>query len=143
MPLADRPVWRGFVRKTLFALPTALLTLGAVEAMAWLTRSLIYGETANLRTDGNRSTQEPIFSTRANEVAGQTIHPFHSVVVDWNFHDLNIPPPRRKAALVVALLGGSVAGGVSREFRRALFRHVTSLGDNASPAPDKTRRRIA
>ena len=115
--------WRWQIKKLAFALLTALLVLGAIEAMAWLTHIVLYEEDAG-------STSSPAF---INEVAGGAIHPFYGTIVEWELHDLNVVSHQKECALVVGLLGGSVAGGVSREFRRALFRHVAGLGRGVSP----------
>ena len=117
------------MRRWSFALLAALLVLGAVEAMAWLTRFLIYGEDAGA-TDADRQAQTRLVPAFTFTNAGRAAHPFYGALVDWDSHDLNIAPPpqQRECALVVGLLGGSVAGDVSLDLERALFRHTVSLG---------------
>ena len=109
-----------------FALLTFLLVLGAIEAMAWLTQTLFYDEGA-----GSRPPRTRLLAS-SNE-AEAVVHPFYGNVRDLKFHDLNIASHERECALVVGLLGGSVARGVSTEFRLALLRHVASLGTGVWP----------
>ena len=107
--------------KWAFALLTALLVLGAVEGMAWLTYALVYDG-----DDGDASFQTGAeLSFRSS---GGLVHPFYGKVVDWDSHDLNIATLETDCALVVGLVGGSVAVGASKAFRRSLFRYVESIG---------------
>ena len=116
---------RRFVRKPLFALLMVLLTLGAVEAMAWLVRSLVYGENAGRLADVSRSKWERY--TRR----GYASHPFYGLV-SWE-HYLPPRPEGVEGALVVALLGASVAHDVAHDFRSALSYHTSDLDTGVSP----------
>ena len=119
------------LRNGAFALLMALLVLGAIEAMAWLTHSLLYDEDAPPlpRVAG---FSHPLIEKAIERARGLVPHPFYGVVNDWDFDELNSASARKECGLVVGLLGGSVASQVSREFELALLRHAVSLG-SASP----------
>lgn len=114
------------MRNWAFALLTALLVLGAIEAMAWLTHSLLYGEGPG---PGPVTGSLPT----ADQNRGLLLHPFYGVIDDWDYSELNIGSARKECGLVVGLLGGSVASAASRQFELALLRHAASLGSSVSP----------
>ena len=122
------------MKKLSFALLTAVLVLGTVEAMAWLTHVLLYDEDGLQFSADNElfwPYQKELFARESFE--GWHLHPFYGNV--RSTHDLNLASheKEKECALVVGLLGGSVAQDVSSSFRLALLRHVESLGSRVWP----------
>ena len=105
------------MKKLLFVGLMLALTVGVVEAMARLTHRLTFGEyvAPTLPTNDDRSfaRDEPVFA----------LHPYLGLVFSDRRHSLNVKPaPRRQEdALVIALLGGSVANDIAGYLRSALF----------------------
>ena len=109
---------------------TALLVLGVIEAMAWLTHSLLYDE------HPSPGSVAGSLSTADRKYRGLVAHPFYGVIDDDDFHELNIASARKarkECGLVVGLLGGSIASAAFREFELALLRRAVSLGSSVSP----------
>ena len=115
------------LKKLSFALLAVLLVLGTVEAMAWLTHVFLYDEDGLQFGADNELFQS--YQTKLYE--GWHLHPFYGNV--RSTHDLNLASHEKECALVVGLLGGSVASHVSSKFRLALLRHVESLGNDVWP----------
>ena len=130
----------------LFWLLTALLLCGIVEAMAWLTYRWLYGESTN---GMSAETDQAALEARAvlqNRFQGRALHPFYGLVSGWHNLDLNMPPSslgsRRLAttwegqdAVVVGVLGGSVAADVVGSLAGALLKHLAKEGGDTPAWP--------
>ena len=119
---------RRLARNLVFTLAMLLLTLGVIEVMARLTHHLLFGE-------GVASSLERLAERIVAPGSAGTVHPFYGFVLSGSSAGWTSMPPeeRRRGALLVALLGGSVARDVAGELRNALFRHFLEIGLEGVP----------
>ena len=133
----------GKMRRPLFWLLTALLVFGIVEAMARLTHHWLYGQSVDVEADvaGLRAVQR----NRRNAVSGGRLQPFYGIVGSRT-PDLNMPPSslssRRLAAtsggrdaVVIGLVGGSVAADVAGNLAGQLLTHFANGSDDVTVWP--------
>ena len=111
-----------------------LLTLLALEGMARIAYYAAYGQgygggRADIPSD---VTPPPINDLTGNFDLQRIRHPFYGFTDSAPGHALNAMPPRqrREDAVIIGLLGGSVAAGVKPQLQNALNRR---FADNNWP----------
>lgn len=128
------------MKKMFFSAAMLLLTLAAIELMARLTHHVLFDESNQpFEVDG---LAREFGSSWLPPVAGDEqmhyrdmLHPFYGYVRGWLRAPLNVMPPRQrnKDAVIVALMGGSVAESVAGELWNALFWHFLESGTGPVP----------
>lgn len=130
------------LKRLLFVGLMLALAVGVVEAMARLTHRLMYGEYIAPTTSASGASLEQgakaefPAADKPNAMAAPAepfaLHPFLGLVFSEHRHGLNIRPAvrRQDGALVVALLGGSVANDIANYMRSALFT-ASMFGESA------------
>ena len=123
----------GLPKKALFFLVMLALTLGAIEGLARVAYWIIYGEAYE------QGLSSPM---AADAVPGDELpahvkwipHPYFGYTSSWFGSDLNaMPPAKRNDIIVIGLLGGSVARGVTPSFRKAVYRYFRENGIEREP----------
>ena len=117
-----------------------LLTLAVIELMARLTHHVLFDESGQpFEVDGLArefgSSWRPPIPGDEQMHHRDMLHPFYGYIRGWLRAPLNVMPPRehRKDAVIVALMGGSVAESVAVELWNALFWHFLESGTGPVP----------
>ena len=124
---------RRVVKKFLFWLALLLFNLCVIELLAHVTHHLLFDQGVASSLDGLQ--WDLAVDSRSGRHGWAVLHPVYGFVDDWRLAPLNFMPPegRREGTLIIALMGGSVAGQVVGELRNALFRHFLESGAGVVP----------
>ena len=144
--------------RALLVLAMLLVTFAAIEAMARLTYRFIYGEYARgLPLGGTQAAETGTVADERDAPSGNEqvdqaeqmsfLHPFHGYVSkelndgrrllpgQRRGRDVAVPRHGQGDALVIAVIGGSVADDVAGQLRTVLHRRISEFGPHRPAEP--------